>query len=141
MNIIALVTHLKQVAQAAKAYTDSLISETAKETIKAIKEMDRAKVDKISAVAVTISTDGWVEDETWEEYPMPFMTSLPQMWTATDRADIILSPNSLTAAMDCSVCQTCETQTGKICIWAKKAPAEALTAEYQIIQGEKPKED
>lgn len=69
MNIIALVTHLKLVAQAAKAYTDSLISETAKETIKAIKEMDRAKVDKISAVAVTISTDGWVEDETWEEYP------------------------------------------------------------------------
>lgn len=137
MNIIALVTHLKQVAQAAKAYTDSLISETAKETIKA---MDRAKVDKISAVAVTISTDGWVEDETWEEYPMRYDITAADV-TATDRADIILSPNSLTAAMDCSVCQTCETQTGKICIWAKKAPAEALTAEYQIIQGEKPKED
>lgn len=137
MNIIALVTHLKQVAQAAKAYTDSLISETAKETIK---EMDRAKVDKISAVAVTISTDGWVEDETWEEYPMRYDITAADV-TATDRADIILSPNSLTAAMDCSVCQTYETQTGKICIWAKKAPAEALTAEYQIIQGEKPKED
>lgn len=137
MNIIALVTHLKQVAQAAKAYTDSLISETAKETIKA---MDRAKVDKISAVAVTISTDGWVEDETWEEYPMRYDITAADV-TATDRADIILSPNSLTAAMYCSVCQTCETQTGKICIWAKKAPAEALTAEYQIIQGEKPKED
>lgn len=119
MNIIALVTHLKQVAQAAKAYTDSLISETAKETIKAIKEMDRAKVDKISAVAVTISTDGWVEDETWEEYPMRYDITAADV-TATDRADIILSPNSLTAAMDCSVCQTCETQTGKICTGRRK---------------------
>lgn len=137
MSIIALVTHLKLVAQEAKAYTDSLISETAKETIKA---MDRAKVDKISAVAVTISTDGWVEDETWEEYPMRYDITAADV-TATDCADIILSPNSLTAAMDCGVCQTCETQTGKICIWAKKAPAEALTAEYRIIQGEKPKED
>lgn len=140
MSIIALVTHLKLVAQEAKAYTDSLISETAKETIKAIKEMDRAKVDKISAVAVTISTDGWVEDGTWEEYPMRYDITAADV-TATDCADIILSPNSLTAAMDCGVCQTCETQTGKICIWAKKAPAEALTAEYRIIQGEKPKED
>lgn len=137
MSIIALVTHLKLVAQEAKAYTDSLISETAKETIKA---MDRAKVDKISAVAVTISTDGWVDDETWEEYPMRYDITAADV-TATDCADIILSPNSLTAAMDCGVCQTCETQTGKICIWAKKAPAEALTAEYRIIQGEKPKED
>lgn len=140
MNIIALVTHLKLVAQEAKAYTDSLISETAKETIKEIKEMDRAKVDKISAVAVTISTDGWVEDETWEEYPMRYDITAADV-TTTDRADIILSPNSLTAAMDCGVCQTCETQAGKICIWARKAPAEALTAEYRIIQGEKPKEE
>lgn len=140
MNIIALVTHLKLVAQEAKAYTDSLISETAKETLKAIKEMDRAKVDKISAVAVTISTDGWVEDETWEEYPMRYDITAADV-TTTDRADIILSPNSLTAAMDCGVCQTCETQAGKICIWARKAPAEALTAEYRIIQGEKPKEE
>lgn len=140
MNIIALATHLKQVAQAAKAYTDSLISETAKETIKAIKEMDRAKVDKVSAVAVTISVDGWAEDETWEEYPMRYDITAADV-TATDRADIILSPNSLTAAMDCGVCQTCETQAGKICIWARKAPAEALTAEYRIIQGEKPKEE
>ena len=109
MTTIALVTHLKQVAQAAKAYTDSLISETAKETIK-------------------------------EEYPMRYDITAADV-TATDRADIILSPNSLTAAMDCGVCQTCETQAGKICIWAKKAPAEALTAEYRIIQGEKPKEE
>lgn len=140
MNIIALVTHLKLVAQAAKAYTDSLISETAKETIKAIKEMDRAKVDKVSSVSVTIKADGWVEDETWEEYPMRYDITAADV-TATDRADIILSPNSLTAAMDCGVCQTCETQAGKICIWARKAPAEALTAEYRIIQGEKPKEE
>lgn len=140
MTIIALVTHLKQVTQAAKAYTDSLISETAKETIKAIKEMDRAKADKVSSVSVMIKADGWVEDETWEEYPMRYDITAADV-TATDYADIILSPNSLTAAMDCGVCQTCETQTGKICIWAKKAPAEALTAEYRIIQGEKPKEE
>lgn len=140
MKFIALVTHLKQVAQAAKVYTDSLISETAKETIKAIKEMDRAKVDKVSAVAVTISVDGWVEDETWVEYPMRYDITAAGV-TAADWADVILSPGSLSAATECGVCQTCETQDGKICIWARKAPAEALTAEYRIIQGEKPKEE
>ena len=102
--------------------------------------MDRAKVDRLSSVSVTIRADGWVEDETWEEYPMRYDITAADV-TATDRADIILSPNSLTAAMDCGVCQTCETQAGKIRIWARKAPAEALTAEYRIIQGEKPKEE
>lgn len=139
MNIIALATHLKQVAQAAKTYTDSLISETAKETIKAIKEMDRAKVDKISAVAVTISTDGWVEDETWKDYPLRYDITATGV-TAADRVDVILSPGSLSAATECGVCQTCETQDGKIRIWARTAPAEALTAEYRIIQGETNKE-
>lgn len=139
MTTIALVTHLEQAAQAAKAYTDSLISETAKETIKAIKEMDRAKVDKISAVAVTISTDGWVEDETWEDYPLRYDITAAGV-TAADRADVILSPGSLSAAAECGICQTCETQNGKIRIWAKKAPGERLTAEYQVIQGETNKE-
>ena len=140
MKIIALVTHLKLVAQEAKKYAASLASELSNATLEAMQEMDRAKVDRLSSVSVTIKADGWVEDETWEEYPMRYDITAADV-TATDRADIILSPNSLTAAMDCGVCQTCETQAGKIRIWARKAPAEALTAEYRIIQGEKPKEE
>ena len=140
MNIIALATHLKQVAQEAKKYAAGLASELSDATLEAMQEMDNAKADKISAVTVTIKADGWVKDETWEEYPLRYDITVNDV-TATDRADIILSPNSLTAAMDCGVCQTCETQAGKICIWARKAPAEALTAEYRIIQGEKPKEE
>lgn len=81
-----------------------------------------------------------MEDETWEEYPLRHDITAAGV-TAADRADVILSPGSLTAAAECGICQTCETQNGKICIWAKKAPGESLTAEYQIIQGEKPKED
>ena len=127
MNIIALVTHLKLVAQEAKKYAAGLASELSNATLEAMQEMDRAKVDRLSSVPVTIKADGWVKDETWEEYPL--------------RYDITVNDVSLTAAMDCGVCQTCETQAGKICIWARKAPAEALTAEYRIIQGEKPKEE
>lgn len=96
MNIIALVTHLKLVAQEAKKYAAGLASELSNATLEAMQEMDRAKVDRLSSVPVTIKADGWVKDETW---------------------------------------------AGKICIWARKAPAEALTAEYRIIQGEKPKEE
>lgn len=140
MNIIALVTHLKLVAQEAKKYAASLASELSNATLEAMQEMDRAKVDRLSSVPVTIKVDGWVEDETWEEYPLRYDIAAAGL-TEADRADVILSPGSLTAATECGVCQTCETQTGKICIWAKKAPAEALTAEYRIIQGEKPKED
>ena len=139
MNIIALVTHLKLVAQEAKKYAASLASELSNATLEAMQEMDVAKADRLSSVSVIIKADGWAKDETWEEYPMRYDITAADV-TATDRADI-LSPNSLTAAMDCGVCQTCETQAGKICIWARKAPAEALTAEYRIIQGEKPKEE
>lgn len=139
MRTIALETHLKLLAQKAKQYTAGLVSELSAATLEAMKEMDNAKVDKISAVAVTISTDGWVEDETWEEYPLRHDITAAGV-TAADRADVILSPGSLTAAAECGICQTCETQNGKICIWAKKAPGESLTAEYQIIQGETNKE-
>lgn len=99
MNIIALVTHLKLVAQEAKKYAASLASELSNATLEAMQEMDRAKVDRLSSVSVTIKADGWVEDETWEEYPMRYDITAADV-TATDRADIILSPNSLTAAMD-----------------------------------------
>lgn len=101
--------------------------------------MDNAKADKISAVTVTISTDGWVEDGTWEDYPLRYDITAAGV-TAADRADVILSPGSLSAATECGVCQTCETQNGKICIWARTAPAEALSAEYRITQGETNKE-
>lgn len=140
MNIIALATHLKQVAQEAKKYAAGLASELSDATLEAMQEMDNAKADKISAVAVTISTDGWVEDGTWEDYPLRYDITAAGV-TAADRADVILSPGSLSAATECGVCQTCETQNGKICIWARTAPAEALSAEYRITQGEKPKED
>lgn len=140
MNIIALVTHLKLVAQEAKKYAAGLVSELSDATLEAMQEMDNAKADKISAVAVTISTDGWVEDKTWKDYPLRYDITTTGM-TAADRADVILSPGSLRAATECGVCQTCETQEGKIRIWARTAPAEALTAEYRIIQGEKPKEE
>ena len=139
MNIIALVTHLKLVAQEAKKYAAGLASELSNATLEAMQEMDRAKADKISAVAVTISTDGWVEDGTWEDYPLRYDITAAGV-TAADRADVILSPGSLSAATECGVCQTCETQNGKICIWARTAPAEALSAEYRITQGETNKE-
>ena len=139
MNIIALVTHLKLVAQEAKKYAAGLASELSNATLEAMQEMDRAKVDRLSSVPVTIKADGWVEDETWEEYPMRYDITAAGV-TAADRADVILSPGSLSAATECGVCQTCETQNGKICIWARTAPAEALSAEYRITQGETNKE-
>lgn len=139
MNTIALETHLKLLAQKAKQYAVGLVSELSDATLEAMQEMDNAKADKISAVAVTISTDGWVEDETWEDYPLRYDITAAGV-TAADRADVILSPGSLSAATECGVCQTCETQDGKICIWARTAPAEALTAEYRITQGETNKE-
>ena len=44
MNTIALVTHLKLVAQEAKKYAASLASELSNATLEAMQEMDRAKV-------------------------------------------------------------------------------------------------
>ena len=52
MNIIALVTHLKLVAQEAKKYAAGLASELSNATLEAMQEMDRAKVDRLSSVPV-----------------------------------------------------------------------------------------
>ena len=72
MSIIALVTHLKLVAQEAKKYAASLASELSNATLEAMQEMDVAKADRLSSVSVIIKADGWVKDETWEEYPMRY---------------------------------------------------------------------
>ena len=84
MNIIALVTHLKLVAQEAKKYAAGLASELSNATLEAMQEMDRAKVDRLSSVPVTIKADGWVKDETWEEYPLRYDITVNDV-TATDR--------------------------------------------------------
>ena len=112
MNIIALVTHLKLVAQEAKKYAAGLASELSNATLEAMQEMDRAKVDRLSSVPVTIKADGWVEDETWEEYPMRYDITAADV-TATDRADIILSPNSLTAARTAVFARPVKRRQGK----------------------------
>ena len=79
MNIIALVTHLKLVAQEAKKYAASLASELSNATLEAMQEMDRAKVDRLSPLCLSRSrqTAGW-RMKRGRNTPC-VMTSLPQM--------------------------------------------------------------
>lgn len=91
------------------------------------------KQDKQSAVSCTIPAAGWAEDTT-SGYPYYCDLPVPGV-TARDRAELTLAASSLSAAVECGLCQTCETLEGKIRLRAAAAPAADLAAEYWIEQG------
>ena len=55
--------------------------------------------------------------------------------TAKDLADIAIAPNSMDVAIECGMCPTNETLAGKIRVWARSVPTEAIAAEYKLNQG------
>lgn len=130
---------LKQTAQRAKGYASKLIGELSSATLDAMQEMERAKADRTASVTVSIPAAGWAADSTWPEYPLRWDIAAPEV-TAEDCATVALMPDSLAAAAACGLCPACETQAGRIRLWAKKAPDKALAAAYRVAQGAEKKE-
>lgn len=125
---------LKQTAQRAKGYVAKMIGELSSATLVAIQEMEQAKADRTTSVTVIIPDTGWAADSTWPEYPLCWDIAAPEI-TAEDCATVALMPDSLAAAAACGLCPACETQAGRIRLWAQKAPDKALAAAYRITQG------
>ena len=100
----------------------------------AMQEMEDVKADKQNTKAITIPTTGWGIDENSEDYPS-YCDIVVAGITAKDRVDIAIAPNSQAAAIACGMSPTNQTLAGKIRVWAKTAPAAAISAEYWLNQG------
>lgn len=134
MGKLILTEHLKACAEAAKNFTNGLVAELAQTVTEAMQEMEAVKADKQSSVSITVPTTGWGIDEASESYPN-YYDIIAAGVTANDRADIAIAPNSMDAAVACGMCPTSETLEGKIRVWARSVPTDAIVAEYRLNQG------
>lgn len=134
MGKLTLTEHMRACAEAAKRFTNGLVAELAQTVTDAMQEMESVKADKQASVSITIPTTGWGIDEASESYPNYCDITVAGV-TAKDRADIAIAPNSIDVAIGCGICPTNETLAGKIRVWARSVPTEAIAAEYRLNQG------
>lgn len=127
---MAVVTfdHLKSLAVKAR----SEIAEVASAVADALEELEAQKPDKSQEVAATIPAAGWSSDT--NAYPKYYDITAASV-TATDEVRVNLDPVSVSAAVACGLCPTCETLAGKIRLRAMKVPAAAIAVKYRIQTG------
>lgn len=134
MGKLTLTGHLQACAEAAKNFTNGLVAQLAQTVTEAMQEMESVKADKQDSVSITIPTTGWGVDEASESYPNYYDITVAGV-TAKDRADIAIAPDSMDIAVACEMCPTNQTMAGKIRVWARTVPADAIIAEYRLNQG------
>lgn len=133
MSKITLLEQLRQLAEAAKTYTDGLMAKLAQTTVEAVEEVEAAKANKPKGISASLATGNWTLDET-TGYPY-YCDITAAGATAKDRAEVAVLPGSLATASECGLCPTCETLSGKIRIRAVKAPTAAIAVTYWLDGG------
>lgn len=133
MSKITLLEQLRQLAEAAKTYTDGLMAKLAQTTVEAVEEVEAAKANKPKGISASLATGNWTLDET-AGYPY-YCDITAAGATAKDRAEVAVVPGSLATASECGLCPTCETLSGKIRIRAVKAPTAAIAVTYWLDGG------
>ncbi len=139
MGKMPLIRQIRASAEAAKNFAAGLFSSTAG----ALLEIEETKVDKWAATPVTIPASSWKLADSQdtpalsEAYPY-YVNISAENATALDRATVAFSIASLSEAIRCGICQTCETANGRIRLWSAARPETDITAEYWIDQGASP---
>ena len=134
MGKVTLAEHLKACAEAAKNFTNGLVWQLAQTVTEALEEFETIKADKPGAITVTIPAAGWQCGESVAAYPAYYDIADKNV-TAKDRASVMIAPESMSAAIACKMCPTCETVEGAIRIRAKSAPTTPISAEYWLEAG------
>ena len=134
MGKLTYLNHMKACAEAAKSFTNGLVAKLAQTVTDAMQEMEDVKADKQITKAITIPTTGWGAGDSSEEYPN-YCDIAVEGITEKDRVDIAIAPNSQAVAIACGISPTNQTLAGKIRVWARTAPAAAISAEYWLNQG------
>lgn len=126
--------HLRLVAQSAKDYADQVFGALVTSISEAMEEMESAKADKPTTVAISIPTTGWATNAEFTHHSQ-YYDILVTGITSIDVAMINIAPDSSNVATDCGLYNICETLSGKIRIRANSVPTEAISGEYWILDG------
>lgn len=131
-NKLTVFDQLKTSMARAKGWANDQAAQVAQAAAEAMEELDGVKADKSEGVAVTIPTTGWVQDS--GAYPWYYDIAADGV-TAKDRADLVLAPASIAAAVACGMCPATETLAGKIRVRAVKTPEAEMRGEYRVMKG------
>jgi hypothetical protein len=130
----ALLRHLKAAMERSKGFVEGKIGDVAGTVAEVLEDLYDVKSDKSKGTLIKISTDGWVDDETYPDFPYRLNIKAEDI-TKNDRVDICISPDCLSAAGQAMLCPTCNTIAGYIQVWSKSIPTEVIEAEYWVSQG------
>lgn len=100
----------------------------------ALGELESGKLDKTNEATASIPVSNWKTDSSVAAYPKYYELTVTGV-TAKDRADLIIAPASVPAAVACGLCPTCETLAGKIRVRAAQVPTTAISVRYWIEKG------
>lgn len=89
---------------------------------------------KFDKVFVTIPTSDWQITSDHDNFNYCYTLEIPDI-AAGDFLNLILSPDSHGAAVNCGLCPTIEISNGFISIFAKEIPANEIVAEYFSLKG------
>ncbi|MCC8161033.1 MAG: hypothetical protein LIO53_06990 [Oscillospiraceae bacterium] len=89
--------------------------------------------DKPSTTELTIDTLDWY-DSGLTDYPYAWDWNIEGL-TADDIVTVTIVPSSLTTAIECGLCPTCETSIDMLKVYAAEVPATDISAEYYITKG------
>lgn len=131
-NKLTVFDQLKTSMARAKGWANDQAAQVAQAAAEDMEELDGVKADKSEGVAVTIPTTGWVQDS--GAYPWYYDIAADGV-TAKDRADLVLAPASIAAAVACGMCPATETLAGKIRVRAVKTPEAEMRGEYRVMKG------
>lgn len=129
---VALIKHLKAVAEKAKQYAGEHIAALAQATTDAIEEMDLAKADKPEYVAFTIPATGWQTDSSVPGYQKYLDVQITGL-TADDRVAVEVAPESTAVARAADFTST-QALAGKLRLRAANVPTFQISAQYHIIK-------
>lgn len=131
-GLLALIAKIKEVADSCM----SAVSEVGADLAGLSERVSGAlegKQDKPEAVPCTIPASGWQQDGT-VDFPYYYDLTAEGV-TASDKAEVALSPAGIRAAADCGLCPSSETLAGKIRLRASSVPAKSMTAVYWLEKG------
>lgn len=132
MTDYVLLNHLRNTSQAAKNFVNNIIGNIAGTVADCLLDLAKKKADKITVSSFSIPASGWVADSSVVGYAVHLDIPVTGI-TNTDVATITLAPSSVRISKECGLCPTNETISGKIRLWAMKAPTSTMSSEL-IIQ-------
>lgn len=133
VGFTALCNHIKSIKKTAEQ-SGSAVSALAEATGKALDEVDDILMEKLDitpATVFTIPTTGWGSDSTVPKFPNYYDVAVPDL-LESDVVAVDVAPGGADAARAANFTTT-QTYAGKFRLRAKNVPAEAITAQYRII--------